>query len=360
VDAGSEFADEGTAGHAVFEALLLGRSVPEVVGLEGERTFKVTPELRALVDPCVEWAHEYKKKNKAAIFAEQKYEIGAGFGLEPGIFWGTADFTGISPTELCVADLKLGYVDVVVGENEQLISYGLGALDATGWIHDTIRLVILQPKTSDEPKEVIYTAAEMEGFRTKWKDRVFTAARGGPLVPSEVACRFCKAAGACPALRSETLALAQREMVNLITLSGEEIADLLNKGTMIENAMKAVRAHAIRLLEIDPASIPGYKRVDSDKKRVWKDEAEEKLQSWAKVVDVYEKALRSPAQIEKLIAEKLPGKTKKEKMEAAKKIISELAYKPKGGPTLVKDEDDRPALGPVFTKEDLQAAELID
>jgi hypothetical protein len=337
--------------------------VPKVVDVDG-RPIPVTPELLALVEPQVEWAINYKKTHRAAIFSEQKYEIGEGFGLKPGLFWGTADFTAVSPFELCVADLKLGYVDVAVGENEQLISYGLGALDATGWIHDSIRLVILQPKTSDDPKEIVYTAAEMQKFRDDWTQKVRTAVEGGPLVPSEDGCRFCKAAGACPALRDYTLALARREMVNLVTLSGEEIADLLDKGSMIENAMRSVRAHALKMLEFDPQAIPGYKRVQGEKKRVWTAGKEETAKKLRKIgVHPFEESLISPASAEAEYAADYHRKnqgTKKAAKEAAKLLIAILAHKPEGEPTLAKLDDDRPALGPAFTVEDVAKAEEID
>jgi hypothetical protein len=370
VDTGSEYADEGTAGHAAFEALITGRPVPEMVNVDG-RPIKVTPELLALVEPCVEWALDYKKTHKAAIFSEKKYEIGEGFGLKAGLLWGTADFTAVSASELCIADLKLGFNDVPVKDNKQLILYALGALDATGWMHEKIRLVILQPKTADEPKEHVYTAAELEAFQDELRPKVLTAAKGGPLVATEEGCRWCKAAGTCPELRRETLALAQREMANLITLSGDEIADLLNKGEMIENALKAVRSHAIRLLELDPAAVPGYKRVLGRKLRVWTAEPKEvEAKVKAFKVDVYEKCLRSPAQVEASLAENLIGcsegapldegskkiKTKKHAKEVAKRLLSPFMEVPTGEPTLVKDLDPRHALGPIFTQEDVQKA----
>ncbi len=348
-DGGSEYADEGTAGHAAFAALLTGKPVPKVVGKT-----EVTPEMLALVEPQVEWVVEYRRRTRAAVHSEQRVEVGAGFGMEPGTFWGTADVVAISVAELCVADLKLGYVDVPVGENEQLVSYALGALDATRWMHDKVRLVILQPRTSDEPKEVVYSAAEVQALRDGWAPRVLEAARGGPLRASEDACRFCPAAGACPELRSFTLALARREMTSLITLSGEEIADLLDKGSMIEGAMKSVRSHALRLLEVDPAAVPGYKRVTGEKKRVWREGAQGVLEKLLREDDIFEKSPRTPAQVEIRLADLMPQKTKKARAEAAREVTAPLAYKPEGEPTLVRESDDRPALGPAFTEEEVR------
>lgn len=384
VNAGSAYADEGTAGHEIF-ALVLGGAVLQSflgkkIAVEGGEV-EVTQELLDHVEQAIEWVHAYREKHpEAALFSEHKYEIGEGnFGLPPGLLWGTADFTALSNTELCIADLKLGYVFVEVGENEQLIMYALGVLDLVGWIFDKVRLAILQPKTG-EPREIVYTASEMRSFRDAWTPNVLRAVNGGPLVASEQACRFCPAAGTCPELRRHTLELARREFASIITMSGEEIAEILDKGEMIENALKSVRAHALKLLEIDPGAVPGYKRVQGEKKRRWKEEekALEEFKKSLKLDEIAPRSLVSPLQIEKLLAKGIldeatrAGKkvTKKACLAKAGEVVEVFAEKPEGLPTLARSEDERQALGPTFTSEDLaqlgdgkaanQVIEMID
>lgn len=368
VDSGSSFAEEGTAGHEVFALVLGGAPLESFLGKKMSNGHEITQELLDHVETALEWVDDYKRDHPdAAIFSEHKFEIGEGnFEIPAGLLWGTADFTALSKTELCVADLKLGYVEVPVDENEQIILYALGALEVVGWIYDRIRLAILQPKAGGM-KEIVYTSEQMKGFRDAMSPNVVRAAQGGPLVASEKACRFCKAAAVCPELKKETLALAQREFSSLVTLSGDEIADLLNKGEMIENALKSVRAHAIKLLEIDPASVPGWKRVQGEKKRVWKDEdvAMETFKKSLKLDVVAPRKLVSPAQIEKALAEALVEASerrtvrgiKKECKEKAEKIVAPHAEKPQGEPTLVRADDAREALGPVFTEADLAQLE---
>lgn len=373
VDAGSDYAEEGTAGHEVFASLVNGGAPDPWLGKKASNGVEITREILDLVIPAAEWVHEYKKEHKAVIFSEVRMEIGAhAFGLQPGLMFGTSDIVGLSD-ELLVDDLKLGYVDVPVKENPQLITYALGALYHTGWVHDRVRLVIQQPRTSDEPKQIVYTATEIEAFRLEYLPKAITAVQGGPLVPSEDGCRYCKAAGVCPRLREETLALARREFSNVLTLSGPEIADLLDKGTMIENALKSLRSHALKLLEIDPESVPGYKRVQGEKKRAWVKSEEEiktaldRLHLGLTSEDWYERSLRSPAQVEGRISDKLIEKakldaeklTKKKAKEDAKKLLADLAKKPDGEPTLVKISDERQALGPAFTAADVAAADAV-
>jgi hypothetical protein len=373
VDAGSSFAEEGTAGHEIFAFVLGGAPLEGFLGKQMSNGVEVTEELLEHVEMAIEWVRDYKNEHPtSAIFSERQFEIGAGsfdLPINPltgkSVLWGTADFIALSATELCVADLKLGYVEVPVDENEQIILYALGALDLTGWIFDSIRLAILQPKAGGM-KEIVYSADQMREFRDRMTPGVLRAASGNaPLVASEQACRFCKAAAVCPELKRETLALAQREFSSLVTLNGEEIADLLNKGEMIEHALKSVRAHALKLLEFDPTSIPGWKRVQGEKKRRWRSE-EEALEIFKKSLpldDIAPRKLVSPLSIEKALADALVEQSerktvrgiKKECKEKAQKIVAKYAEKPEGDATLVRAGDKREALGPVFTEADIAA-----
>lgn len=371
-DPGSVYADEGTAGHDLFARVLAGYVGRDLIGKKAENGLTFTKEMYDLVEPCVEYVRDYAKSVRGAVFSEQKFEIGQGYGIKPGIFWGTADVVVMSSQELMIGDLKLGFQDVDVEDNEQIINYALGVLDASGWIHDSIRLVILQPKTKPEPKEFVYTAAQMEGFRAKFNDGVHTAAGGSnTLNATAKGCRFCKAAGGCPELRRHTLELAQRDFatetsVELVAkavgaLDGEQIAELLNKSELIKNALSAVETHALRMLEADPNSIPGYKRVLGEKKRAWRDEAQA-LQSFEALLDldtVAPRKLTTPAQIEKALAAVGTGKVK-DRNAAAKKMVSEFAYKPEGFPKLARDDDERAALTAAFTAEDVEQGDLIE
>ena len=368
VDAGSEYADEGTAGHEVFSKVLLGASLDSFIGTKATNGVVITEELARLLDGPVEWVRSYLQAHTpSALYSEIQLQVGGpAFGISEDAMWGTSDLIITSPEELCVGDLKLGYVDVPVQGNPQLYLYGLGALYATGWIHDRVRFVILQPRTAEDPKEVVISAKELERWQDEHRKAVLTAVHGGPLNPSEEACRFCKAAGVCPRLKEETLALARREFGSLVTLTGPEVAELLGKGAMIENAMKSVRAHALKLLEIDPEAVPGWKRVASKKQRAWKSEATAPAALKKMGVDPFEKVLISPAKAQAQIAEMIhdkDGGTKKAATEAAKELIKTVAETPVGEPVLVPFTDERPALPPVFTKEEVDELDkqaLID
>jgi hypothetical protein len=369
VDSGGADADQGTACHSILQLRLEGKAVPEKINIEKEEggevtVVPVTKEMLHLVDPVYDWIISYKEKHNARIFSEQKVEIGApAFGIEPGILWGTSDVIAHGD-ELAVMDAKFGYSPVAVEANEQLILYALGAMYASAWMFDTIRLVILQPRDSVEPKGHVYTGADLMKFEAEYAPKVLAALHGGPLVPSEGACRWCRAAGPCPALRDQVLQLARREFKSALTMTPEEISDLLLKSEMIEGAIAAVKLHATKLAEMG-TSIPGFKLVKGEKKRTWvnEEEAPKHLKKLGLSEDeVFEKKLVTPASAERDLADRILAKskvkiTKKYALEQAKVMVGELAFKPEGLPTLVREADSREALPPAFTLDDVKALE---
>lgn len=378
VDAGSSYAEEGTAGHEVFAECADTKKNPlDYIGKKMSNGIEITEELAEHVVTAIEFVDDFREKNPdAVILKEQKFEIGEGLGLPPGILWGTADFAALTKFELVIADLKLGFVLVDVEGNEQLILYALGAMDKTAWMFDRVRLVILQPKKDLAPKEVVYTREQMEAFAVEMAAAAKAALEpDAPRIPSKLACQFCKAAGACPELRTEMLALVNRDFSTLHTISGAEMGELLTKAKMIEGAIKSLRAHALRCLEIDPSYVPGWKRVKGEKKRKFKDEgaalttleqlvigpANEKLEP----DDIAPRKLATPLQVETrmaavlYVAVKKTGQkiTKKAAMEQAIEALADLVEKPEGEPTLVAVEDKREALAPVFTLDEVRQLE---
>lgn len=368
VDAGSNDADDGTACHSILQLRLEGKAVPSSIIIsrddEERREIPVTKELTRLVDPVYDWIIDYKAKHKATIHAEMRMEIGSvAFGLPEGLLWGTSDVVAHGD-ELAVMDAKFGFIPVEVKGNEQLILYALGAMYASAWMYDTIRLVILQPKVSEEPSEHVYTGAQLMAFEAEFAPKVQAAANGGPLVPSEGACRWCRAAGVCPALRDQVMQVARQEMASVLTMSPDEISTLLLKSEMIENAITAVRAHATKLAEMG-TPIPGFKLVQGEKKRAWlnAEEAPKRLKKLGLVEEqIFERKLVTPASAEADLADRIIAKskekiTKKYAKEQAKVLLADLAAKPPGLPTLVRIDDARPEVGPAFTEEEVKQLE---
>lgn len=381
VDTGSIYSDTGSAGHEVFRSGAAGETKPKdwierVVKVE-TREVEITEELVEHVITALEFVEDFREKYPGAdIRLERKYEIGESFGIKPGILWGTADFSAVLPFDgkLVIADLKLGFVEVDVEDNEQLTLYGYGlAAEQAGTDWDEIELVILQPKKDLAPKTITYTRSEFNAFFGDMGQGVNQAlSENAPLNVGEW-CRFCKANGSCPELRKEMLAIANREFSSLYTMSGPELGELLTKGKMIEGAMRSMRNHAIKLLEIDPNYIPGWKRVQGEKRRRWKDKEAALVELKGikvegrklKEDDYAPRELTSPLQVETLIAAGIyeahkgskPKVTKKIASQLAREVIEDLIEKPPGDSTLVPEDDRREALAPIFTEAEVAQLE---
>ena len=116
-----------------------------------------------------------------------------------------------------VIDFKTGFQYVEVREKQQLMLYGLGALNACSWMYDIqqVALSIVQPRVDNV---ATYTCSVEELIR--WgngyvKPRAALAYQGkGKLDPGEH-CRFCRHQAHCVARAEEALNLAQKEFCEL-------------------------------------------------------------------------------------------------------------------------------------------------
>jgi hypothetical protein len=351
VDAGGDAADQGTACHKMMEAYLKhttpvaswkGKTIL-VVNEEQSTTNEVpvTDEMIGWVEQAVAWIDVYMELHpQANLFSEERLHVGRAFGC-PDELWGTADVLISSDEELVIADLKAGYGEVEASGNLQLLLYAIGAMTEYGWAHPQVRLVILQPRIGDGVKEEVYTARELLDYQKRFAPKVKAALQPeAALVPSEDGCRWCPAAGICPELQKRTLALAKAEFtVENRTITKSEMLTLLAHRERITTALKAVERHAVKLLQ-SGVPLEGWKLVESEKRRAWKDEDEADLilaDLGYTENDLYKKTFITPPQAEKLVG----------KATAAK--LAYLIEKPKGESTLAPADDPRPAVSPEFT-----------
>jgi hypothetical protein len=365
VDVGGAAASEGTACHRMMEAFLkegtpirswVGKQITVAETEDGPAhvgKVLVRPEMAGWVEEAAGWITDYLNNHDAAhLMSEERVHVGRYFGC-PDEIWGTADVVIDGGLELVIADLKAGYNDVPVKDNDQLILYAIGAMNEYGWVHPAVRLVILQPRCG-EPKEKVYSQAEIIDKAKSYAPKIRAALQpGGPLVPSDEACKWCPAAGLCPALQAENLALAKHEFSDdsIRLLDREKLLTLLQHADQIRSALAAAERHALSLAQ-SGVKLPGWKVVCGEKRRTWapgKEGAAQVVLETEHGLDLNEVAprkLATPPQVAEKLAPKLPGKTKKEKLEAARALVFAWTEIPKGEPTLAPDNDDRPALKP--------------
>jgi hypothetical protein len=345
----SKYAEEGTAAHQLAE-LALQRDKPTSlwVSTELHRVF-VTEEMCEAVQVFVDHVVSHRTPG-SILLVEQQFNLSP---LNPPTpMFGTGDAVTYDPSSrtLYVDDLKYGQGTVVEVEgNVQLQYYGLGAVleferthpEYRGQVLDVV-LTIVQPR-----------ASHPDGLVRSWKvsyldlvafaEELMEAARralepDAPVLPGSW-CKFCRAAGVCPALKEQATSVALVEFEAMPaslppdpkTLPTEVLVDVLNNADLLEDWLKAVRGHVMSMLERGEA-VPGYKLVDKRATRRWKNEKltleflENLGYTRARVSDT---KLKSPAQVEKLLkGDKVP-------------LPADLVSKKSSGVTLAPTSDSR-------------------
>jgi hypothetical protein len=298
------------------------------------------------------------------LLVEHPFEIASLSDL----YWGTADAVIISPPVLYVADFKTGRGHAVPVRrpdgrvNLQLGGYGLGALHGlpAGLAHEItkIELVVVQPALGP-PQRTVMTTAEVQDLAA---DLIEIAERA--LDPDAVRiagdhCRFCRAAGDCPAFRARAVAAIglefEMEVENAVTIlpdpakiSRERLGGILEGAEIIDEWLTAVRAHAKALAD-KGEEIPGWKLVDKRGRRVWASElSAEHLMSVMLGNAAYATKLHSPTQIEKIL------KAKKMKKPVEWNTLVTMSDP---GTALVPASDPRAAVAPRIEFEQVKQEE---
>lgn len=344
-DSSGVYAAEGTAAHELaahclqhdFEvASFLGRVIDidepfggKILksGADGVTRFEVTEEMVDAVEVYLDvvrslTGRDRNLKNPAVIVEiEQKLDM---THLHPEIF-GTGDAVVYQKNAawLHVIDLKYGkgvVVDPV--ENPQLMLYGAGAVRRyRGYRIEGITLHIVQPRAPGSPVRSWQTdVLTLLEFEDEIRERAkLTEAEGASLAAGEH-CRFCKAAGVCPAIAEHSMKLALAEFGDTSTVEGgffpeitvpdapsltpDQMAYMLSAADLIGNWVKAVQEHAHA--EAVAGRMPtGFKLVPKRASRKWKDEDEAATMLAALAVDPWqEPKLKSPAQVESAVGKK--------------------------------------------------------
>lgn len=345
----SEASAWGTACHHVAEDCFReDRDAIEFVGRvikTKEHTIEVDEEMAETAQEYVNYVRttlrNYRSRHgkEAVLLIEQRFDLAK---LEPPFdAGGTADAVIYFPVHrlIEVIDLKGGRGVVVEAEgNKQLRTYALGAMLANpGLDVTTVRSTIVQPRaphrngrvrseTYHVADLVEWTAELLAAMRRSADARAAYAKITGDLsreawgdkhLVSGGHCRFCMAAGMCPALEKKATEAAgvwfdDLDRPNLSntpdSLSPERLARVLDAADMIQDWLNACRALAHSLAE-SGVEIPNYILTDKVGRRRWRDEeatVREGLALLAGLTDdeIYERKLKSPSQVEKVLGAK--------------------------------------------------------
>lgn len=352
-DETSEFSSEGTAAHEVREICLNeGRDVQDLVGewiKADDLRFEVTADWVHYLQPGIDRIRE--AKGFTWIF-EHRTEMDPWI---PGGF-GTLDAGGISKDLIIIDDLKFGRGIVVEAErNKQLMIYALGfwmnyARTRTKATRFLLR--IDQPRVTGKGDEWYVELDELLAFAVELEAAVKrTLDPNAPLNPGPKQCQFCKAARnlRCETLDAFVLELLglkpddldklfteKPELIATETMTPERRSYVLNHAQLISNWLNVIRSTALHDA-IQGDEVPGFKAVGTEGDRGWTSEqqAEEFFKGKIPDKDMYNRKLKSPAQMELTVGTRTWAKAQ------------DLITRPEGKPALVPLSDKRPALLPL-------------
>lgn len=334
----TEYADEGTAAHALAEL--------KVLSLTNKVAVELFDRARASEYYCgeMEEATEYYKDQVGMIYARALQKDHAAelmaeqhFSLEdwiPGGF-GTSDAVVIGGGVIEVIDLKYGKgVKVEAEGNPQLRLYGLGAAMLFGDIYDlnTVRMTIIQPRldhisTEEMPLQELFNWAE-----TVVKPAAKLAlGKNAPTACGDW-CRWCPARATCRTRAEKQLELAQYDFAAPDLLQPSEIGDILRRAEELTKWAADVQAYAFEQA-LAGEHYDGWKLVEGRSTRKWADDV--------KVAETLQAAGFPEAA---LYERKLYGITAMEKIVGKKKlteVLGDLIIKPAGKPVLVPESDKR-------------------
>lgn len=360
-------ADLGTDKHELLSLCLTFKvSAEKYLGHVLKRGHKVdqafSDEVQIVIDGVYERIEAYKTTGATvSLEIEQDVPISQITG-EAGAT-GRADVVLLAEwkdkAEICVIDAKFGYREVLPENNPQLMMYAHGAAEKFNLVADfeTAVLVIHQPALSEAPRE---WAVPVDGICEWVRGIAAPAATHASIIlrmseeralkmedfsPSDDACRYCRAAGTCPAQLAKVREVAGEdfeiiqaaETPDTSTLSNDRLGEMWPWLDFLEGYAKSVRGRIEHeLMQGNP--VKGTKLVEGKRgNRTWAsdEEAEKLLKSFRlKQEQMYSFKLLGPKPILEALKDQ-PRRVKK---------VAELITQKDGKPHVAHISDPRPAL----------------
>jgi hypothetical protein len=328
----SVYAREGTAAHQLAALVLTsGREAAEWIGeTMDEADWIVSEEMATYVQEYADYVDAFEGERAVEVAVDLSRWIPKSFG--------TSDAAIITDDRLVVIDLKYGMgLRVEAEHNSQLMIYAVGMLHALDWLHapSAVTLIIHQPRLGsvsswETSAESLYAWADgplreaASACLKPWAERI----------PSEEACRWCRAKADCPELRAKVHAIIMADFDPVppdpAALTDLQLSEALRWKPTVNMWFKAIEARVRSRAEV--GDFPGWKIVAGRATRGWKADSEEALVLILGDDAYRPKTLISPAQAEKALGKKRKGE------------LADLILRPAGNPTLVPDSDPRPSL----------------
>lgn len=334
-DKSSDYAAEGTDAHALCEYKL-----KNALGIEAtdptENLTWYNEEMNECAEGYASYILELVEKAKQTcsdpvVLIEQRVDfsrwVPEGFG--------TADCIVIADGVMNVVDYKHGKgVEISAAENPQMMLYALGALEIFDGIYDIdeIYMTIYQPRKSNISVSVIEKDELLEWAQNGLIYRAKLAFEGKGDYHCGEWCRFCKAKAECRERAAVNLELARYEFQELALLNDDEIAEILGRIDELTAWASDIKEYALKQA-INGKEWTGWKLVEGRSNRKYvNDNAVAKIVEDAGF-DPYEHKVLGITAMQKML-----GKAK------FNELLGDFIEKPQGKPTLVPENDKRPAI----------------
>lgn len=339
----SSYAQEGTLAHA-YCALKL----KSFMGLPTDHEEREIAELNDIyhTGEMDEYTDTYKtivleKFNAARMVtkdAQLLIETRLDFSEYVPEAFGTSDATIIADGCMEIIDFKYGKgVKVSAVDNPQMKIYALGAYLANSFEYniDRVRMTIVQPRIDNLSEAELTVTELLEWAENELRPKAAAAHKGdAPQNPGEW-CQFCKVKCSCKALAEKCAAVAKDNPDPGLIKPKQMATDILPWLPMIKAWCSSVEEYALQQA-LDGVSYPGFKLVEGRSNR--------KITDASAVAGILAKEGYDESEFMKPAT--LCGISDLEKLVGKKRLTALCAdyiAKPQGKPTLVVNEDKRPA-----------------
>jgi len=374
---GNIYSEKGTVAHGLGEICLdlnfepsdfYNKTIPAVMGKKRTAKYLNQKDLKEVdlskevmsseyieaVQVYVDYIRERKEElNNAELLLEESYSLEDYVNDDCG---GSADASLLEKLKLLeIVDYKNGVGVVEANKNPQTRLYGLGAIrkHQKKYKFKKVMLTIVQPNINHAEgkirSETLTVDELIKWGRTVVKPAVKALNADNPeLTPGEKQCMWCQVRGICKANAEQSLLIAQKEFADLElpddklpevkTLTIEEANLIYSNKPRIEKWLKAVASYLETAVESGSVELPDHKLVERISNRQYKSQKSilRRLERIHKGIDLYDKQLKSPAQMELLLKTEYGYKAKE-----ATALVNKFCQRVKIGVTLAPVTDGR-------------------
>ena len=334
-DDASPYAQQGTDAHELCEYKVLRALGHEVKDPTENLNFYDMEMANCTDEYCFYIMEQYEKAKKSCkdpiVLVEQRLDFSK---WVPDGF-GTGDCLIVADNVLQIIDFKYGLGILVEAENNpQMMCYALGALDIYDGIYDieTVEMTIFQPRRDNISTFTMKKEDLLHWAETFLAPTAQLAYNGEGEFYAGDHCQFCKVKATCRKRAEYNMELAAYDFELPAKLEETEIAAILPKIDSLISWANDVKDYALQQA-LSGVTYDGFKVVEGKSNRKYTDEATVAFIVKDNGYDPYEKKLLGITAMTSLL-----GKKKFEE------LLGGLVAKPPGKPTLVPENDKRPAL----------------